>query len=94
MTRDLTWVYCEYSAEGFGVIGYNVSEANDWLAAHPEYRGPIHGDWLDGSPRAQFDATELFFPEPNDGFVKLDATLAQIEREINTVDPERVDYAA
>ena len=77
--------YCEYSAEGFGVIGHNVSEANDWLSTHPEYRGSIHGDWLDGSPRAQFDATELFFPEPDEGHVKLDATLAEIASEINPI---------
>jgi len=78
MTINYDTAYCEYSAEKYGVIGYRACEVNDWLAAHPDYRGSISGDWLDGSPRAQWDASELFFPTPDEGHVRLDATLAKI----------------
>ncbi len=75
--------FCEYSAEGFGVIGLRVSEANDWLAEHPGYAGRIWGDWLDGSPRAQFDATEMFFPEPDEALCNTAEILANLAVEHN-----------
>ncbi len=86
MTINWNTAYCQFSAEKYGIVGYRVCEVNDWLAEHPDYCGYIDGDWLDGAPGSQFDASELFeslLRENAERLEKLDKTLAEIASETN-----------
>jgi hypothetical protein len=57
---------CIYSNDNGQHIGACALEVRGWLAEHPDYQGKIWGDWDLGGSRDHFEATEMFFPEPDE----------------------------
>lgn len=77
------WEWCLFS-NGYGqLIGEDIAEARDWLAAHPDYAGKIDGDWDTGGPRDHFDATEIFFPDADEA----DASIPDLRPANNDLRP-------
>jgi hypothetical protein len=58
---NINWngAYGDFYNSNGTVIGHEAIEVNAWIAEHPEYRGRIWIDWLDGS--RDMEVTDIFF---------------------------------
>lgn len=76
MHDDREW--CLFHNDLGQSVGECALEVRGWLAEHPEYRGRIYGDWDLGGSRDHFDATEMFFPEEEEGADEAPAKLTRV----------------
>lgn len=64
-----------YYNESANLIGHDAAQVNDWLAAHPDYRGFIWMSYGDGGD--DVDVSSIFFGEDEDAAT---GTFTSVER--------------